>query len=682
MILASSDKNDTKILDLVPSPPQKLNFAPLSSCNCIHPPCLSAGCYLHIFMRPVSTKVSPPLKFLGGASLQKELQGFASFVSFQNACFRDGTAMTKLTQERLIADQYFGIHGDPDSVGLSQQLVDGTGLFAYMYDTADIAQQTSSQQTAVSGGKNRNQIAMTLVLKPFLHWIPDTSIFVGSQPHHINLTLLHSNSMLLNKFTPIKGRSLLSRAQEHIKNGEKALSAVLNKRSPYKAYATTGNLPSGMSMDDYYVYVRKRMFVMLVTNPEKSKALKKATLPVVSTTTLASPVGVLVAIPNGDHFSGGERENHDDASTTATSLISATTNMSTNNSTFDADDANNTNTPTNAEEEGDGNEEDAVFDEEFDDGGDLMPDDWTFPGFIAFALLGPIVPPPMIPYRSELLMTVLPAQDSGDGRAALRKAERESKRKANVIKSKVTAPDVLVLERQVSTIPPNQQSSVSMQQKIMIAGIAQSKMLIEQRQHFKMNDRVLSLYQKKVAAQRMLINELKFMISITPIDDPERNLQIQNLKAMNEGLKMAVAELIGAEEKIVAKDLAASTNNKVANNFIDLTIARVLGDNDNNNASGDTFQIDLTLEDEKKEKSTSATPISSNKKSRLLCNMNITTPAASEASATTSSSAYGETPAQLGISIPTFCLTNVEVSPLLDNTSGDDYHLFEGDNEI
>ena len=89
-------------------------------------------------------------------------------------------------------------------------------------------------------------------------------------------------------------------------------------------------------------------------------------------------------------------------------------------------------------------------------------------------------------------------------------------------------------------------------------------MLIEQRQHFKTNERVLSLYQKKVAAQRLLINELKFMISITPIDDPERNLQIQNLKAMNEVLKIAVADLIGVEEEIVAKDLAASTKNKVA----------------------------------------------------------------------------------------------------------------------
>jgi hypothetical protein len=95
---------------------------------------------------------------------------------------------------------------------------------------------------------------------------------------------------------------------------------------------------------------------------------------------------------------------------------------------------------------------------------------------------------------------------------------------------------------------------------------------------------------------------------------------------MNEGLKLAVAELIGAEEEIVAKDLAASTKNKVANNFINLTIARLLNgnDDDNKNDSGETpFQIDPSLDDEKMEKATSATPILSNKRSRMLCDTNI-----------------------------------------------------------
>ncbi len=214
----------------------------------------------------------------------------------------------------------------------------------------------------------------------------------------------------MNKFTPIKARSLLSHAQERIENGKKALSVVLNKRSPYKANATTGNLPSAMSTDDYYVYVRKRIFVMLGSNSEKCKALKATTLQaVVLTITHALPVGVSIAIPNGNHFSG-ERGIHDDTSTAATNLIRATTNMSMNTSTFDAGNDNYINTPTHVEKEGDGNKEEGVFNKKFDDGGDLMPKDWTFPGFIAFALLGHIVLPPMIPYRSKLLVTtaVLP----------------------------------------------------------------------------------------------------------------------------------------------------------------------------------------------------------------------------------------------------------------------------------
>jgi hypothetical protein len=35
--------------------------------------------------------------------------------------------------------------------------------------------------------------------------------------------------------------------------------------------------------------------------------------------------------------------------------------------------------------------------EEIDNGGDAKPDEWYFPGHIAFALFGPIVPPAMVP---------------------------------------------------------------------------------------------------------------------------------------------------------------------------------------------------------------------------------------------------------------------------------------------
>ena len=55
---------------------------------------------------------------------------------------------------------------------------------------------------------------------------------------------------------------------------------------------------------------------------------------------------------------------------------------------------------------------------------------WSFPVFIAFAMLGPIVPPAMVPYRTELFMTKLPpvpAGDTSNGRAAMRRMEKDMK---------------------------------------------------------------------------------------------------------------------------------------------------------------------------------------------------------------------------------------------------------------
>jgi hypothetical protein len=67
-----------------------------------------------------------------------------------------------------------------------------------------------------------------------------------------------------------------------------------------------------------------------------------------------------------------------------------------------------------------------------DDGsGDLMPDNWTYPGYIAFILLGPIVPPAMVPYRTALFMTGLPPVASGDtssGRAKTRRMDKSKTR--------------------------------------------------------------------------------------------------------------------------------------------------------------------------------------------------------------------------------------------------------------
>lgn len=64
----------------------------------------------------------------------------------------------------------------------------------------------------------------------------------------------------------LANRTILCRAQDHLKNGKKALAIVLASDSPYKAYASNGTLPSGMSLQDYYMYIRRKMYTLLLNN--------------------------------------------------------------------------------------------------------------------------------------------------------------------------------------------------------------------------------------------------------------------------------------------------------------------------------------------------------------------------------------------------------------------------------
>lgn len=226
-----------------------------------------------------------------------------------------------------------------------------------------------------------------------------------------------------------------------------------------------------------------------------------------------------------------------------------------------------------------------------------MPENWTFPGFIAFALMGPIVPSTMIALRSELLMTNLPSTASKDpenGRASMRRSVIANKKKENKRRkiSQQWEEEETCNSSQV-TNPTNSNSlpgaageaaTITLNHQIMVAGIVQSKMLIDQRSEAQLNDRVIEMHKKRVGGQQILINELKFMIGNTPPNDPEHKLYMQELKVLNKKLADAVAALIKAEEMIVAgymKQAEMMKKKPPAANFIDLTIAAVLGGEDN-----------------------------------------------------------------------------------------------------
>jgi hypothetical protein len=55
-------------------------------------------------------------------------QGVAGFVAFQE-CHRRGKFTAKAVLEASMAAQYFGDADDDDSIGLTEQLILGTGAF-------------------------------------------------------------------------------------------------------------------------------------------------------------------------------------------------------------------------------------------------------------------------------------------------------------------------------------------------------------------------------------------------------------------------------------------------------------------------------------------------------------------------------------------------------------------------
>lgn len=273
------------------------------------------------------------IKFVGGATLQKELQGFAGFIAYQE-CFRKGNSSTKGTVEKSMGELFFGNPPDPDSIGLGEQLIYGNGVFSGLYAKENIENVTTSRDdTASQPSTNQSRNQVSLILKPSLHCLShEKRVIVGGQSSAgITLSLILANG-LKNRARLLSNRTLLCRAQEHVKNGKKALSIVMHAESPYRDHCSTGNLPSGMTLDDYYLFVREGMYKLL--HPAVTCAGPSSEEPQVEEANDTSRESVLSVI--------------------------------------------------------------------------VMPDSWIFTGFIIFALLGPIVPSNMIPYRSELLMTAPP----------------------------------------------------------------------------------------------------------------------------------------------------------------------------------------------------------------------------------------------------------------------------------
>ena len=221
-------------------------------------------------------------KFSGSAKVLKEFQGLAGFVSYE-ACFCQGSSMTTASMENMMEAQYFGDPADDDSIGLADQLVKGLGMFAGICNEELL--QTSVTGTSgdpargyCGGGggdvsirsptptlMSHSSSGLVLVMKPELHCLGEDKKIVVAGTNGLKLSTMLASGLTEKAFqVNIKGRTLLTRSREILKNCKKALALILRHDSPYKAFASTGLLPSGLCHDDYLLYVRQKMYVALL----------------------------------------------------------------------------------------------------------------------------------------------------------------------------------------------------------------------------------------------------------------------------------------------------------------------------------------------------------------------------------------------------------------------------------
>jgi hypothetical protein len=368
----------------------------------------------------------------------------------------------------------------------------------------------------------------------------------------ITLSLIFANG--LKNRTRHSNRTLLCRAQEHVKNGKKALSIVMHAESPYRDHVSTGNLPSGMTLDDYYLFVCQGMYELM--HPGTAVPSTERLPTEQNNRSTEYNLGMADEL-NGDNIND---------------VYSAT--LSTSSA------------PTTSESVS------TVF---------AMPDSWIFTGFIIFALLGPIVPSVMFPYRSELLMTAPPDNCLGISRKeATSNASGITSTTASSATGRTATRKTAALESAAARQRKHGISEVSLgedqgtkrvlltlNQKISLAGIAQSKVMIEHREQSQISDRIIAMNKKRVAGQKLLINEHKFLISHLPPDDPQRQLYMQELRIMNQDLAVAINSLITSEQDIIDQAMFDLESRKTkAAEFVDLTIAAAL-DNSSSVASGE-----------------------------------------------------------------------------------------------
>ena len=469
-------------------------------------------------------------KFSGSAKVLKELQGLAGFVSYET-CFRQGSSMTTTSMENMMEAQYFGDPADNDSIGLADQLVKGLGLFAGIYNQellqSSVTAGSSSDPSATWGGGEElmrsptptfssSTSGLVLVVKPELHYLGEDKKILVAGTNGLKLSTMLASGLTDKAFhVHIKGRTLLTRSREILKNCKKALALVLRHNSPYKSYASTGLLPSGMCHDDYLLYIRQKMYLAL--------------LPPMSSS-------------SNQNMAASLKFTH-------TILV------------------NNSNSATCGYADAPRKNEDAAM---------MMPDNYLFPGYLVFAMMGPIVPHEMRRFQSHLIMTKPPKmEDNNKANIILHEGSKRKRSPGDKQRVEVKQESGSGTNSRRGSPSTKGNKNYTVSQQLQIAAMAQAKKVIEIRERTDLSDRIVAMHTNKVAGKKALLEELKFLITNSSSDDPDRAMYMKQLKMLHQDLAMALDELASTERTII--DTGMEQLNKQADTALAKTGAGVGG---------------------------------------------------------------------------------------------------------
>lgn len=271
----------------------------------------------------------------------KELQRTAAFRAYNDA-FALGDSMEETHLKVFLKARFFGNQSDPDSIGYAEQLVKGLGVYGPIYE---------DQEDFAKGN-------VRLRMKRMFHCLPKDIVCSSKRDDSgINMAVLTSTG--LNNRSHLQPRALWRHAKLVETNGRKAMALV--KTSEY----ATGSLPSGKTYDDYLLFLREGMWAL---KPQTSK------------------------VGGGEEEKDDDEEEKDDDDTDSIddddsddgSDASAESGVNQHSKAKNPHPPTNTNNPSNGSSKEPSKEEPSVK---------PMKQSWFFPGFLSFALWGPIRPP-------------------------------------------------------------------------------------------------------------------------------------------------------------------------------------------------------------------------------------------------------------------------------------------------